>query len=125
MSGQTLHFVAPQDFHERARTALGDPKLRASFRGAMDFLQTKRSAQFPDTDELEQLRDLGEAIRQHALANLPQLLVQLEERLTAAGVHVHWAETGTRPTRSLPASRSSTARARSSRASRWPARKSS
>ena len=77
MSGQTLHFVAPQDFHQRAKTALGDPKLRASFRGAMDFLQTKRSTQFPDADELEQLRDLGEAIRQHALANLPQLLVQL------------------------------------------------
>ena len=94
MSGQTLHFVAPENFHRRAKTALDDPKLRASFRGAMDFLQTKRSGQFPDTKELEQLRDIGEAIRKHALANLPQLLVQLEERLTAAGVHVHWAETG-------------------------------
>jgi L-lactate dehydrogenase complex protein LldF len=89
-----MHFVAPEDFHQRARTALNDPKLRASFRGAMDFLQTKRSSQFPDASELEHLRDLGEAIRQHALANLPQLLVQLEDKLTAAGVHVHWAETG-------------------------------
>ncbi|MRV76817.1 iron-sulfur cluster-binding protein [Duganella sp. FT92W] len=94
MTGQTMHFVAPEDFHQRARAALNDPKLRASFRGAMDFLQTKRSSQFPDASELEHLRDLGEAIRQHALANLPQLLVQLEEKLTAAGVHVHWAETG-------------------------------
>ncbi|GAB2882548.1 LutB/LldF family L-lactate oxidation iron-sulfur protein [Pseudoduganella ginsengisoli] len=89
-----MHFVAPEDFHQRARAALNDPKLRASFRGAMDFLQTKRSSQFPDALELEHLRDLGEAIRQHALANLPQLLVQLEDKLTAAGVHVHWAETG-------------------------------
>jgi L-lactate dehydrogenase complex protein LldF len=94
MSAQPLHFVAPEDFHQRARAALNDPQLRASFRGAMDFLQTKRSTQFPDTSELEQLRDLGEAIRQHALANLPQLLVQLEEKLSAAGVQVHWAETG-------------------------------
>lgn len=94
MTAQTMHFVPPEDFHQRARTALNDPKLRASFRGAMDFLQTKRSSQFPDESELEHLRDLGEAIRQHALANLPQLLVQLEEKLTAAGVHVHWAETG-------------------------------
>lgn len=94
MTTQTVHFVAPEDFHQRARTALNDPKLRASFRGAMDFLQTKRSSQFPDASELEHLRDLGEAIRQHALANLPQLLVQLEEQLTAAGVQVHWAETG-------------------------------
>jgi L-lactate dehydrogenase complex protein LldF len=93
MSSAPLQFVAPADFRERARTALEDPKLRKSFRGAMDFLQAKRSVQFPDGNELEQLRDLGEAIRQHALANLPDLLVQLENNLTAAGVQVHWAAT--------------------------------
>jgi len=59
----------------------------------MDFLQQKRAVQFPDGDELEHLRNLGEAIRQHALANLPDLLVELEGNLTAAGVQVHWAET--------------------------------
>ena len=94
MSTTQLHFVPPSDFRERTRIALDDPKLRKSFRGAMDFLQDKRSGQFPDGDELEHLRDLGEAIRQHALANLPSLLVQLEDNLTAAGVHVHWAENG-------------------------------
>ncbi|KIF81577.1 LutB/LldF family L-lactate oxidation iron-sulfur protein [Noviherbaspirillum autotrophicum] len=93
MSTTPLHFVPTADFRARAKSALDDPKLRKSFRGAMDFLQTKRSAQFPDGDELEQLRDLGEAIRQHALANLPDLLVQLEAKLQAAGVHVHWAAT--------------------------------
>jgi L-lactate dehydrogenase complex protein LldF len=64
---------------------------RRSFRGAMDFLQGKRSAQFPDADELEALRTLGEAVRQHALQNLPQLLEQLEQNLTRNGVQVHWA----------------------------------
>lgn len=93
MSQSTLHFIPTQDFKARAREALDDPKLRKSFRGAMDFLQGKRLAQFPDADELEHLRDVGEAVRQHALANLPDLLVQLEARLTAAGVQVHWAET--------------------------------
>lgn len=93
MSQSPMHFVPAADFKARARAALEDPKLRQSFRGAMDFLQGKRAAQFPDGDELEQLRDLGEAIRQHALANLPDLLTQLEARLTAAGVQVHWAET--------------------------------
>jgi hypothetical protein len=44
-------------------------------------------------DELELLRDLGEAVRRHALANLPQLLQQLESNLQANGVQVHWAET--------------------------------
>jgi L-lactate dehydrogenase complex protein LldF len=92
MSTSPLQFVAPADFRERARTALADPKLRKSFRGAMEFLQSKRSVQFPDGDELEQLRDLGEAVRKHALAHLPTLLVQLETSLSAAGVQVHWAE---------------------------------
>lgn len=93
MSHAPLNFVAPAQFKDRARQALDDPKLRASFRGAMDFLQNKRTVQFPDGDELERLRDLGEAVRQHALAQLPDLLVQLEQKLTAAGVQVHWAET--------------------------------
>lgn len=93
MSAQPLHFVPQTDFKARARAALDDPKLRNSFRGAMDFLQQKRAVQFPDDAELEALRDLGEAIRQHALARLPDLLVQLETKLTAAGAHVHWAET--------------------------------
>ncbi|MFA9218189.1 MAG: LutB/LldF family L-lactate oxidation iron-sulfur protein [Sphingomonadaceae bacterium] len=92
MSSAPLSFVPPADFHARSRAALDDPKLRRSFRGAMDFLQAKRSVQFPDGDELERLRDLGQAVRQHALAHLPQLLVQLEDKLTAAGVQVHWAE---------------------------------
>ncbi|HAT32702.1 MAG TPA: iron-sulfur cluster-binding protein [Janthinobacterium sp.] len=94
MSAKTLHFIAPADFHARARAALDDPKLRQSLHGAMDFLQDKRSAQFPDGEELERLRDLGEAVRQHALGRLPELLVQLEDRLTAVGVRVHWAEDG-------------------------------
>lgn len=93
MSAAPLQFVPPADFRQRARAALDDPKLRKSFSGAMDFLRAKRSAQFPDMDELEYLRDLGEAVRKHALANLPSLLVQLEEKLTANGVQVHWAET--------------------------------
>ena len=94
MKAHNLQFVAPADFHARARAALDDPKLRQSFRGAMDFLQDKRRVQFPDGDELERLRDLGEAVRQHALSRLPDLLVQLEDKLVAAGVQVHWAEDG-------------------------------
>jgi L-lactate dehydrogenase complex protein LldF len=87
------HVVPVSDFRRRYREALGDAKLRANFRGAMEFLRGKRIAQFPDADELESLRDLGEAIRKRALARLPDLLVQLETRLTANGVQVHWAET--------------------------------
>ncbi|MGT2492715.1 hypothetical protein ACU4GD_24820 [Cupriavidus basilensis] len=40
------------------------------------------------------MRDLGEAVRQHALSRLPDLLeYSSKTKLTAAGVRVHWAET--------------------------------
>jgi L-lactate dehydrogenase complex protein LldF len=90
---QPIHFRPTAGFAARAGAAAGDPALRANFRGAMDFLQAKRRTQFPDADELSGLRDLGEAIRRHALANLPDLLERLEAKLVANGVQVHWAET--------------------------------
>ena len=83
-----------EDFKERSRSVLNDPGQRKNFRGAMDFLQAKRSAQFPDHDERESLRDLGAHIRRYSLAHLPQLLEQLEANLTANGVQVHWAQNG-------------------------------
>jgi L-lactate dehydrogenase complex protein LldF len=77
----------------RAKEVVENPFLRKSFRGAMDFLIDKRITQFPDKEELESLRTLGEHIRQYNLGKLPDILVQLETRLTENGVQVHWAET--------------------------------
>jgi L-lactate dehydrogenase complex protein LldF len=81
------------DFKERSRSVLNDPGQRKNFRGAMDFLQAKRRAQFPDRDELAGLRELGASIRRYSLAHLPQLLEQLEKNLSANGIQVHWAQT--------------------------------
>jgi L-lactate dehydrogenase complex protein LldF len=80
------------DFKERSRQVLNDPGQRKNFRGAMDFLQAKRRAQFVDQEELQGLRELGSQIRRYSLANLPRLLELLETRLTANGVQVHWAQ---------------------------------
>lgn len=82
-----------QDFKDRTRHVLNDPGQRQNFRGAMDFLQGKRRAQFPDAEELQGLRELGSQIRRYSLANLPRLLEQLEAKLTANGVQVYWAQT--------------------------------
>jgi len=81
-----------QEIKERTRHVLNDPAQRQNFRGAMDFLQAKRRAQFPDADELQTLRELGSQIRRYSLANLPRLLEQLEASLTANGIQVHWAQ---------------------------------
>ena len=81
------------DFKDRSRATLNNPGHRKNFRGAMDFLQEKRRNQFTDQDELAGLRQLGADIRRYSLAQLPQLLEQLEKNLTANGIQVHWAET--------------------------------
>jgi len=78
-------------FHERAQAAIHNPRIRRNFRRAMDGLMSKRQAAFADWD-LEALRTLGANIRLRALARLPELLEQLEQKLTENGVQVHWAE---------------------------------
>ncbi len=90
---QVIKIHPMEDFKERTRGILNNPGQRKNFRGAMDFLQAKRRAQFPDQDELQGLRDLGSAIRRYSLAHLPRLLEQLETKLTANGIQVHWAQT--------------------------------
>ncbi len=92
MSAQPLNFVPASEFKQRAAVAVADEHLRKSFRGAMDFLINKRAAQFPDPEALEGQRSLAEHIRKYSLARLPDLLEQLERKLTANGVQVHWAE---------------------------------
>ncbi|MCF8198646.1 MAG: iron-sulfur cluster-binding protein [Sulfuritalea sp.] len=83
----------PINFHANVRRVVANPVLRASFRGAMDFLTAKRATQFPDANAFETLRAQGEQIRQYALSRLPDLLEQLETNLTRNGIQVHWAQT--------------------------------
>ncbi|MBC8210386.1 MAG: iron-sulfur cluster-binding protein [Gammaproteobacteria bacterium] len=80
-------------FHQRIDKALHNEQARTSFRSTMSGLMQKRAAQFPDNDELQALRDQARAIRAHALTRQPELLEQLEQKLTANGIRVHWAET--------------------------------
>jgi L-lactate dehydrogenase complex protein LldF len=80
-------------FRPAAVRALNDPQLRANFRRAMDGLVAKRAAVFADPEEWRDLRALGATIRRRALARLPELLERLEQRCSANGIRVHWAET--------------------------------
>ncbi|MEX1057468.1 MAG: LUD domain-containing protein, partial [Natronospirillum sp.] len=84
---------AAPDFHARVHTSLHNPQIRANFRNAMDGLMAKRTAAFAGW-ELEQLRELGAAVRQRALSKLPDLLEQLEANCQRNGIQVHWAEDG-------------------------------
>ena len=69
-----LNFMPSEGFRARSKAVVENPFLRKSFRGAMDFLIDKRITQFPDKEELESLRSLGEHIRQYNLGKLPDIL---------------------------------------------------
>lgn len=92
-SSKKPHHIDVKQFHPRAQAAIADSKIRQNFRRAMDGLISKRKDAFHGMD-LEALRDLGANIRLRALANLPDLLEQLEAKLTENGIKVHWAIDG-------------------------------
>jgi L-lactate dehydrogenase complex protein LldF len=80
-------------FEKNVTQALNDAQLRKNFKFAMGNFIQKRKAVFADKEETEGLRELGSAIRRHALSRLPDLLQQLEDRCTQNGIQVYWAET--------------------------------
>ena len=81
------------DFPKNFKKALGDGQLRHNLRAAMDTLGMRRRTLFSDLDVFEKLRERGDAIRQRALRQLPELLERLEQKCTENGIQVHWAET--------------------------------
>lgn len=85
--------ISDSSFNDRSHKALNNPQIRRNFRRAMDGLMSKRKLQFPDEDELARMRELAAAIRENALARLPQLLKQLEKQCQSNGIEVHWAQT--------------------------------
>ena len=52
-----------------------------------------RAARVAELPQWEQLRQIGSDIRQHTIENMDVYLTRLEEKVEAAGGHVHWAET--------------------------------
>jgi L-lactate dehydrogenase complex protein LldF len=82
---------AGQPFPTAARAALGDTQLRHNIGHATQTIRAKRASVVSELPDWEQLRLAGEAIKTDVMARLPELLVQLEERVTAAGGTVHWA----------------------------------
>ncbi|MFC9793935.1 lactate utilization protein B [Streptomyces sp. NPDC127584] len=78
-------------FPEAARSAVGDARLRANLRHATHTIRDKRARAVVELADWEQLRRAGKEIKDQTLRHLDAHLLQLEERVTAAGGTVHWA----------------------------------
>lgn len=81
-------------FTSRIDKALHNDQARRNFRSAMNGLMEKRAEALSDDVELQALRKQAAAIRAYSLKNLPELLQQLEAKMTENGIQVHWAANG-------------------------------
>jgi L-lactate dehydrogenase complex protein LldF len=90
-TGQMPTYLGMPPFPEAAKAAVADSQLRANLTHATHTIRAKRAGAVAELEDWEQLRQAAKAIKDHTLANLDTYLVQLEENVTKAGGHVHWA----------------------------------
>ena len=86
--------MASEGFPSAAGTALDDPQLRHNLRNATHTIRGKRRAAVAEMGDWEQLRIRAAAIKDEVLSHLDIHLERLEQSVTAAGGHVHWARDG-------------------------------
>ena len=80
-----------ESFPQAARHELGNTQLRANLAHATSVIRAKRAEVVNEVPDWEALRDAGSAIKADVMVRLPELLEQLEEKVTARGGVVHWA----------------------------------
>ena len=86
--------VAADGFPRAAARALGDRQLRHNLRNATHTIRDKRAEAVAEVPQWEALRDAAARIKDEVLGNLDVHLERLEESVSAAGGHVHWARDG-------------------------------
>ena len=69
------------------------PGIPLAVQQATDRFLGGRAARVAEVPQWEQLRQIGSDIRLHTIENMDAYLTRLEEKVRAAGGHVHWAET--------------------------------
>jgi L-lactate dehydrogenase complex protein LldF len=84
-------FVGMPAFPVGARKALADTQLRRNLGHATSTIRTKRARVVSEVPGWEGLRTKAAEAKDRVLAGLDTYLVELEEKLTAAGATVHWA----------------------------------
>ncbi len=85
--------IIPKPFRQGARKAVADANLKIALDRTTGLLKTRRAAILESFADYAAARDQAAAIKAHTLDNWAFYLEQFEQRATAAGSHVHWAET--------------------------------
>ncbi len=82
-----------QSFNDSAPLALHDVQLQEAMTNAGQGFMAKRAAAVAACDNFPELRSRAKEARDYALNNMASLLEQFEEKVSANGGKVHWAET--------------------------------
>ncbi|GLY06746.1 lactate utilization protein B [Actinoplanes sp. NBRC 101535] len=85
------HLRGDEPFPAAARTALGNSQMRRNLRHATTTIRGKSGRVIAELPDWQDLRSAGSAIKADVMSRLPELLEELETRVTAAGGTVHWA----------------------------------
>ncbi|MEO1456934.1 MAG: LUD domain-containing protein, partial [Pseudomonadota bacterium] len=89
----TLHTPTTPRFKENAREALANTNIQKALGHAQSGFVDKRAKARAKVPEFDTIRDAARDLKNHVLANLAEYLEVYEANVTAAGGHVHWAET--------------------------------
>jgi L-lactate dehydrogenase complex protein LldF len=88
LSGTYLGMPA---FPAAAKRSTKDTRLRANLTRATHTIRDKRARAVDELADWQALRAAGKAIKDRTLRHLDTYLLQVEEKVTAAGGTVHWA----------------------------------
>lgn len=80
-------------FREQAEEALQDSNLKQALARAKDGFVLKRLQAVRDLGEFDRLKSEARRIKDHVLTHLDYYLEEFEEKVTASGGQVHWAQT--------------------------------
>ncbi|MFC4590915.1 lactate utilization protein B [Sphaerisporangium corydalis] len=84
-------FLGMPAFPENAEEALADSQLRFNLRKATHTIRGKRASVVGELPDWAELRASAKAVKDETLRHLDRYLLQVEEAVTKAGGHVHWA----------------------------------
>ena len=87
MTHEVSTYIAFEEYSEHVPGSIPSAVQQATNR----FL-AGRAARVAELPQWEELRQIGSDIRLHTIENMDVYLLQMEERVKAAGGHVHWAQ---------------------------------
>ncbi len=88
MSHEVPTYIGFEEYSEHVPASIPSAVQQATSR-----FVSGRAARVAELPQWEQLRQIGSDIRLHTIENMDVYLTRLEEKVQAAGGHVHWAQT--------------------------------